>query len=195
MAATPAVVDMSKVKERGDFNPKQLPDGDYLAKVTKVVDHKSKAGNKSWLYTISITSPKGKGATYPYYCGVDADQLWKVRNLFVAAGLNVPKKKVRLDPNKAVGRAIGVTLEEDEPYNGKIKSVIASVMPVSEVGDAEDDADEDDEEADEEDVEETEEEDDEEEDEEPAPKAKKGKKSKKPVDDDEDLEELEVEDI
>lgn len=144
MGATAKVVDMSQVKERGEFRPKLLPDGDYPGKVTKVADHKSKAGNPQWLYSITITDGPGKGSVYPYYCGQDADQLWKVRNLFVAAGMNVPKKKVKLDPNKVVGKRVGVTLEEDEPYNGKTKSQIAGFLPIGEVGDAPDDATEDD---------------------------------------------------
>ena len=148
MPASAKVVDMTKVKERS-FNTKHLPEGDYRAKVAKVEDHKSKAGNDQWLYTITITDDRGKGATYPVYCGQDPDQLWKVRNLFVAAGINVPKKKLKLDPNKVVGRAVGVTLEDDE-YEGKPKSVIAAFIPVSEVGDADEDASEDDEEVDEE---------------------------------------------
>lgn len=210
MPATAKVVDMSKVKERGDFRPKQMPEGDYPAKVTKVVDHKSKAGNMQWLYTITLTGGAGKGATYPYYCGQGPDELWKVRNLFISAGLNVPKKKVKLDPNRVVGKSIGVTLEDDE-YQGKLKSVIANVLPLSEIGDADEDADEDDEEAEVEVEVEVDADDDEEEeeDEEPPPppkkatkaeraKARKAKAKAAPVEDDEDdedLEELEIDDL
>lgn len=182
---------MSKVKERS-FNTKHLPEGDYRAKITKCDDHTSKAGNFQWLYTISITDAKGKGAAYPYYCGVEPDQLWKVRNLFVAAGVNVPKKRLKLDPNKVVGRGVGITLEDDE-YEGKPKSVIAAVLPLSEVGDADEDADEDDEEVEEEDEEDEEEE-------EPAPvktkKKAKGKKAPAPAEvDDDELEELEIDEL
>lgn len=193
MAATPKTVDMSQVKEKGAFSTKHLPEGDYPAKVTKCEDHTSKTGNDNWLYTIVIASGPGKGASYPYYCGQDPDQLWKVRNLFVAAGKNVPKKKLKLDPNAVVGRAVGVTLEDDE-YNGKPKSSISGFLPIGEVGDAPaGDADDDDVEVDE------------------APaaakegkkskkdkgakgKKEKGKKGKTEVTDDE-LEELEVEDL
>lgn len=134
MAAKARTLDMSNVKER-TFNTKHLPEGDYPAKVVKVEDHQSKAGNDQWLFTIQITEGPGKGASYPYYCGLDTDALWKVRNLMVACGINVAKSKLKVDPNKAVGRPVGITLADDE-YNGREKSTIDNVIPISEVGDA-----------------------------------------------------------
>ncbi len=182
MPAKARNLDFTNVKERA-FSPKHLPEGDYPAKVTKVEDYESNAGNAQWLFTIQITSGPGKGATYPLYCGLDAKNLWKFRNLAVACGINVPKSKVKSDPNKLVGKECGITLEDDE-YEGKPKSVIAATIPLSEVA-APDvpDADDDDEEHD-------------------APTKKSGKKDKKgkkgkkgkAVSDDE-MEELEVEEL
>jgi hypothetical protein len=80
--------------------------------------------------------------TYPYYCKHQENQLWKIRNLLLAAGKSVPKKRVKVNPNDLVGRSIGVTLEDDE-YEGKAKSVISAVMPLSELdSDSLDDEDE-----------------------------------------------------
>lgn len=177
MGASAKTIDMTNVKERS-FNTKRLPEGDYPALVKSVSDHKSKAGNFQWLYTLEIHEGKGKGASYPYYCGVTPEELWKVRGLFVAAGINVPKKKQKFDPNPVVNRKIGITLEDDE-YDGKLKSKISGVLPVGEVGDAPIDADDDDME---------------EEQPKPKKKNKKNKKGKSSVTDDE-LEELDVEAI
>src|SRR5690606_37303696 len=101
--------------------------------------------------------------SYPYYCKLQENQLWKLRNLLIAAGLSVPKKKLKLDPNRVVGKTIGVTMEDDE-YDGKLKSVIAAVFPAAELvegnivddepEDDEADVDEDEEYSDDEDVEE-----------------------------------------
>lgn len=186
MGATPKKMDFSKVKDGGGFRKKRMPEGDYVAKITKVEDAKSKAGNEQWVFSIQLKDHPS--CVYPYYCGHDPDQLWKSRNLAIAAGLNVPKKRVNFDPNKLVNKLVGVTLEDDE-YDGREQSTIAGFLPVSEVADADEDADEDDEEV--------EEEVDEDEEEEEPPKAKKGKKAKaKPADeDDEDLEELEIEEL
>lgn len=148
--ATAEVVDFTNVKEGGRFQTKHYPAGDYPAKITAVEDavKKDDKSVKMWLFTIQV-----KSGSYPYYCNrMAANQAWKIRNLCVAAGLNVPKKRLQVDPNKLVEKDIAVTLEDDE-YDGKMKSVIASTFPLSELdADAQGDADE--------------------------PKAKKGKKSK-----------------
>jgi|SRR5882672_1947888 len=163
-------LDFTNVKEGGMmFNKRHQPAGDYKGKITKVQDAKSKKDDsKMWLFTIEVN-----GAAYPYYCTFAENQLWKIRNLFVAAGINVPKKQVQVDPTKVVGKSIGVTLEDDE-YDGKMQSVVQATFPVSELdGDTDDD--------DEEGV------DDEEEVDEPAPKVKK--KKAKPVAEDDDEQE------
>jgi hypothetical protein len=124
-------VDFTNVKERGDIQTKRQPPGDYVGVVEKVdPKYVSKAGKPQWLYIIKVNS-----GHYPYYCDpFDVDQAWKIRNLFVAAGFNVPKKKTSVNPNSPVGKQVGVTLEDDE-YEGKMKSTIAALMPVSEVTD------------------------------------------------------------
>lgn len=192
-AAKPVQVDFTNVKDGGAFNKKRQKAGDYRAKILKVEDTTKKDDDKvkMWLFHIQVGS-----GVYPYYCTYTAEnQLWKIRNLFIAAGLNIPKKKMAVDPNKVVGREIGVTLEDDE-YDGKPQSSIASTFPTSELeGDAPDDDD----------------------DETPEEKPKKGKKKKdkaEPVEapqgskkgkkkkgkdtnkvDDSELEELEIEEI
>ena len=132
MAATARAVDFTNVTEAGNFQPRRVPAGDYKAKITKVEDHTSKGSNvaDNWVFTIVLTSRARN--TYPYYCGFDDKQAWKIRGLCMAAGLAVPKKRVKVDPNKLVGKFIGVAMEDDE-YDGKIKSVIVGVFPTSEL--------------------------------------------------------------
>jgi hypothetical protein len=201
------VLDFTNVKERGagQFSRTHKQPGDYVAKVVKVQSVKAKkTGEKQWLYTIKIG-----GATYPLYIQFAENTLWKLRNLFAAAGIAVPSKRVKVDPNKVVGKTIGVALDDHE-YNDKLFSEITNMFPPSEVaGASEEDADDEDEDEEEEDEEseeedeteeEEEEEDEEEEEEEPEPpkKAKKnkaGKTKRKAQVSDEELEELDIEEI
>jgi hypothetical protein len=201
------IVDFSNVKQ-GNFNPAQVPEGDYVAKITKAEIGQSKAGNQQIVFTLQL---EGKRGTYPYYCGLVENQLWKLRNILVAAGITVPKKKLNIDPDKVLGRSVGVEMTDDE-YEGRIKSIIASVFAASEVTGAV--VDEDAEPEDDEDEEEAPapvarkkatkvapapvEEDEDEEDEEPAPApvARKKKAAPAPVaNDDEDEDELDVDEI
>lgn len=158
------VMDMTDVKDGGGaFNRKHRVPGDYPGKITKVEDARKKddPSKKMWLFTIEV----GTGA-YPYYCTFDEKSLWKIKQLFVAAGLPVAKKKVKLDPNKLIGKTVGVTLDDDE-YNDKLRSSVASVFSASEL-EGDDDPD---------DVDDVDDDDDEEE----APAPKKSKKSKAPA--------------
>jgi len=132
MAATPKVVDYSNVKDAGKFRPARVKEGDYRCVIEAVDDH-TKDGEKvstQWVFTIKI---KGKRGTYPYYAShTDPKQAWKSRNLCLAAGLAAPKKRVKLDPNKLVGKEIGAAFEDDE-YDNRVKSTIVAVFPVDEL--------------------------------------------------------------
>ena len=207
--ATAHALDMTDVKDGSVFNKKHQREGDYKAKVLSVEDAKPKDKSDKtpmWLFAI-----KAGTGVYPYYCKLQANQLWKVRNLAIAAGISVPKKKIKLDPNKLVGKDIAITLEDTE-YEGKMQSEIAATFPLSELdGDEDEYDDEEDDEEDEDEEDEDEEEDeeddeddgddeDEDEEEEVKPKKKskkskaKSKKSKK-KDDDDDLDELDIDDV
>lgn len=140
MGATAKAVDFSGVKDRGDFNPKQVAEGDYAAKIVKVEDGESKKDPGAFQYVFTIKLDKYSQNSYPYYCKLADNQLWKLRNIAIAAGLNVPKKRMKFDPNKVVGKSIGVTMADDE-YEGKMKSVIDAVFPISELADGPEDDD------------------------------------------------------
>ena len=133
MGASAKAVDFSGVKDRGSFNPKQVAEGDYAATIVKVEDAEAKTGG-DFMYVFTIKLQKYSQYSYPYYCKLTENQLWKLRNIAVAAGLNVPKKRMKFDPNKVVGKTVGVTMEDDE-YEGKMKSVVSAVFPVSELAD------------------------------------------------------------
>lgn len=202
------ILDFTNVKDGGNFSKKRMPSGDYLAKITKVEDSPAKDGTPMWLFTVQLQGTPS--ATYPYYCKLQENQLWKVRNMLVAAGLNVPKKRVSVDPTKLVNKLVAVSLDDAE-YNDKEQSEIGSIFSPRDLDASVEDTD-DAEEEDEDDAEEEtpppakkkkakpapepepEEEDDEEEDEEPVPAPKKKKKAApapEPEEDEEDEDEEE----
>lgn len=184
------VLDFTNVKERGDFNPKHIEPGDYTAKITKVTETEAKGdGERMWVF--SIVLDEHPRATYPYYIKLVETQLWKLRLLFGAVGVNIGQRKVKIDPNKLVGKELGVAMDDDE-YEGRLKSTIAEVFPAEDVtGPAE--GDEEPEEDDLEDEEEIEEEP-----KKKAPTKKAPAKKKRPEpeeDEDEDDDELEIDEI
>lgn len=136
-------VDFSKVKDGGNFNKKRIPAGDYLAKVVKIEDAESKS-DQVFQYLVSIKLQKRPSSVFPYYCKLQENQLWKLRNLLIAAGLTVPKRKTKVDPNRVVGKLIGVTVEDDE-FDGKEQSTIVGVFPAAELSEDDSSGEEEDE--------------------------------------------------
>lgn len=138
--------DFTDVREPSAFTPKRKKAGDYEAVIVSFEAGVSKKDNPQWVFGLQLTSDKS--AVYPYYCGLDNDSAWKIRNLILAAGMNAPKKKVSVDAAKLVGKKIGLELEDDE-YEGREKSRISRIFPTSELADSEPiDEDEDDDEED-----------------------------------------------
>jgi hypothetical protein len=136
MSATARTVDLSNVKEGGNFNKKRVKAGEYEAIIKKVEDAKAKDDIFQYLFTIQLV--KHPSAVYPYYCKLQDNQLWKLRNILVAAGKTVPKSKIKVDPNSIVGKKIGVLMEDAE-WEGKEQSEIDGVFPAADLADAEDD--------------------------------------------------------
>ena len=192
--ASAKVLDFTNVQERGNFNTKHLEPGDDTAKITQVEETEAQDGEDMWVFTIVLDEhPR---AAYPYYIKLVDSQLWKVRLLLTAVGINAGQRKVKIDPNKLVGKVLGVCMEDDE-YEGRLKSVVQEVFPVDDVhGAAEGDEEPEDDDLEEDDLEEEE-----------APKKKPAKKApakkaaakkKRPAeedDEDEDDDELEIDEI
>lgn len=168
-------LDFTNVRESSGINPVRMEAGDYLATVKGINERESKSsGNPMWEFVIGLNDRPS--AVYAYYCVLSAEQLWKVRNLLIAAGINVPKKKVKVDPTRVVGKTIAITLEDDE-YEGKEKSTIAAVFSASELAPDTPQVEVDDDDEDEVEVEVEE-----------KPKRKpRAKKEPEPVDEDEDI--------
>lgn len=142
MAATKRNVDLTDVKEGGggNFRPRRKPEGDYLAKIVRVEDHKPKSADSvdGWVYTVQIDGDSR--SSYAWYVNPAPKQKWKIAKTAAACGLNIAGKRVSFDPNKLVGKAVGVFLEDDE-YDGRPKSTIADIFTTAEVGSAGGDGD------------------------------------------------------
>lgn len=198
-------IDFSGVKERGAFNPHRVQAGDYAAIITKVEMNQTQSDSTDQ-YVFTIKLDKFSQYTYPYRCKLVENQLWKLRNIAVAAGMNVPKRRMKFDPNKLVSKKIGVTLEDDEyEKDGKIveKSEVNSVFPMSELAEGEMADDSDDFDEDSGPVSASDDVDDDGSGEDEAPKKSKKdkgakgdkKKGKKKKSSDDDVEELDISDI
>jgi len=123
------VVDFSDVRDRGPFSSKQMEEGDYRVKVVDLIEDEHDGYPR---YTYALALDEDPKAVYPYRCKLIDNQLWKLRNLFIAVGKPVPKKALKVDFGGPVGMECGATLEDDE-YEGKIRSQVTAVFPVDQL--------------------------------------------------------------
>lgn len=150
-------LDFSKTNDRSGWNTKHIPEGLYAARITHVEETKAKDGTPMLIYGFQPNENKYKTRSFPVYCKLQANQLWKLRDLLMAAGYEVPKKVTTIDPDKIVGKTVAIEVE-DNVYNGNVNSQVSNIYDLSlvedidedqELGDEEDDDfDEDDFEAD-----------------------------------------------
>lgn len=149
--ATKIRIDFSKVEERSAWNTKQMPEGLYSATIAECKQTQAQDGTDMLVYALVPTENKYRNRRFPYYCKIQPNQLWKLRDLLVAGGMSVPKKAQQIDPEKVVGARVAISVEDDT-YNGVVRSAIGGVYPAdilddvdsSEFADPEDDFEDDD---------------------------------------------------
>ena len=105
-------LDFSKVEERSGWNSKEMPEGLHEFKVELVDLKDANDGTAMWTYGLRPTNPKYKTRLFPYYCKHQQNQLFKLRDLFTAAGIPVPKKRTGLDPDAPVGKIIAAEVSD-----------------------------------------------------------------------------------
>ncbi len=105
-------LDFSKVEERSGWNSKEMPEGLHEFKVELVDLKDANDGTAMWTYGLRPTNPKYKTRLFPYYCKHQQNQLFKLRDLFTAAGITVPKKRTGLDPDAPVGKIIAAEVSD-----------------------------------------------------------------------------------
>ena len=138
-------LDFSSVKERPVWNTRLMPEGVYKATITAVQETSAQDGTPMLVYSIKPSNKTYCDRNFPYYCKLQQNQLWKLRDLLISAGQQVPKRSVQVDPGSVVGKSIAISVADDK-YREEIRSTVTSVFPLSAVdleevsaGDAADD--------------------------------------------------------
>jgi len=134
----------SRGGKKGTGGRKHYPEGDYKAKVKSAKFGRSGEKETPRLevtYVFAEGKVKGKEIRDDLY--LTPKSLWRLRQTLEALGVKVPSKKVRVDPQKLVGKSAAITIE-DEEYDGKIYSRITDTYTLDDWDDAASDLDDDD---------------------------------------------------
>lgn len=128
------VVDFTNVRDQSGYSQTHVRPGDYKGKIKSVEFGESKQ-NKTPMLTYALALANRPSATYRYNCPLTENSFWKLRNLLVAAGINVPKKKLNIASvaERIVGKDVGMSLD-DEEYEGKLRSQVVQVFPADDLG-------------------------------------------------------------
>lgn len=139
------VVDFGDTESRGGkkgARSAHVPEADYAVKVHAAkLDKSSEKETPGVFITWLITKGKYKGKTLRDPLWLSDKALWRVRQTWEALGVQVPSKKVKLDPRKIVGKEAAITTE-DEEYESKIRSRVVDVFALSELEELEESDDE-----------------------------------------------------
>jgi hypothetical protein len=178
------VIDFSKEVDGGGGGTR-VPENDYKVKIIKAKKERSKEKDTPGLIlSLKITEGKFAGKKMIERLWITPKSLWRVRSLLEALGMEVPKKALKIPAKKLVGKEVGATVIDDDPYNGRIKSKVGDWIDLETLAELDSDEDEDELEDDEDeaDIDEDEDSDDEDEDE--------GEDEDDEDEDEEDLEEM-----
>src|SRR6478609_3509405 len=140
-------LDFSKVEERSGWNTKEMPEGLHRFKVVGVEETEAQDGTDMLVYALVPTNPRYKTRRFPFYCKLQQNQLWKLRDLIVAAGGTVPKKVTSIDPDQPVGHEVAAEVEDESgQYAGRSSLNGVYGLDILDDEDGADASDEDDEE-------------------------------------------------
>jgi hypothetical protein len=131
--------------ERGSGGQKgaHVPEGDYIVKVMdyshryKKEDGVEQKDRPYLNWKLQIVSPEEfKGKTIYFTTSLVPESLWNLRGMLEDVGLKVPNSAVAIPLPKLIGKELGVTLADGEPYNGSIKSEVKATFNKNDLGTA-----------------------------------------------------------
>ena len=147
-------VNFTGVEDRRGGSAAHVAEGDYLLKLDSAEVKKNQNNDGKhvlWVFSIVDGPQKSSGKIY-HRTTLKPESLWALRNILSdLLQKDIPKKALNIDFSKYTGKQIGATIEDDEPYENKVKSKIAFTFPASdfeklsdgeEVEDSDDDEDE-----------------------------------------------------
>lgn len=123
------IIDLSNYK---DTSSARVPEGRYRVVVDDVeTDTAAKTGNtviKVWLRILGGTQD---GEVIIDRLTITPKTMFRVVGFMQGIGIPTPKKRLALDLRSFLHRQVDVDVEDDEPYNGRIKSRIARYIRIA----------------------------------------------------------------
>lgn len=128
MANDKIVLDLSNYKDRVGT---RIAEGTYRVIVEDAEMDKSKAGNSMINIWFRVQGGDFDGATVTDRLVLTEKSLFRVVGFMQAIGLPTPKKRLQLSLSQFTNKVLDITVEDGEPYNGRVKSEVRGYARVA----------------------------------------------------------------
>ena len=132
-----------KVDFTGVENYTRCEEGQHIAKLVKIEEKETQAGDDMMVATFEVTMGESKGARVFENFVLTEKALWKLKGYLEAVGMKA-EGKVVIDFDKLLGKACIIEVAHEE-YNGTIRAKINEYKSLDQAPDDDDDEDDDDE--------------------------------------------------
>lgn len=123
------IIDLSNYK---DTSSARVPEGRYRVVVDDVeTDTAAKTGNTVIKVWLRILGGIQDGEVIIDRLTITPKAMFRVVGFMQGIGIPTPKKRLALDLRSFLHRQVDVDVEDDEPYNGRIKSRIARYIRIA----------------------------------------------------------------
>ena len=124
------IIDLSNYK---DTSSARVPEGRYRVVVDDVeTDTAAKTGNTVIKVWLRILGGAQDGEVIIDRLTITPKAMFRVVGFMQGIGIPTPKKRLALDLRSFLHRQVDVDVEDDEPYNGRIKSRITRYIRIAE---------------------------------------------------------------
>lgn len=124
---------MAKIKV--DFTDvKEFPEITAGKHVAKIKEWEMKEGEKApyILWKLQLLTGSAKGSLIDHRTSLSPKALFGLKDLLTALGIKVPQSAISIDPDKFVGKSIGIEVNM-RPYDGKEYPNVKKVFSASTV--------------------------------------------------------------
>lgn len=111
--------------------PPIVPAGEYVVAFIDAEETTSQAGNPMIVANVEILRGEYKSRSLRDYLVFTDAAKWKLAQVLVAIGRDIPQEEFELVPSDLIGKTCGITTIEDE-YNGKLQAKIDRYYPLDE---------------------------------------------------------------
>lgn len=117
-----------KLDFTGVENFTRCDEGQHIAKLTKLEEKQSQAGDDMLVGTFEVIKGDSKGSKVFENFPLTQKALWKLKTYFEAIGVKA-EGKIKIDLDKLIGRVCIIEVIHEE-YNGSLRAKISTFLPL-----------------------------------------------------------------